>query len=148
MSTDEFNSQDGRFRMVYADEAGKLGVPEAEQFRDEFASLLLDFAATPPAYVGDDCCSPEDATLTRDFSWVAEAMNRLAVAALAERQGELRKAKVEALREALGLSVTFNSILGRVGPSNGIGYIPEAALRRLLSKYSNEGTDTNGNEPR
>ena len=144
MSTDEFNSQDGRFRMVYADDAEKLGVPEAEQFRNESVCLLLDFAATPPAYVGDDCCSPEDATLTRDFSWVAEAMNRLAVAAQAGREGEPRKAKVEALKELRSLARLKS--LNKTGLITAYGWLD--AHEELLSKYSDEGTDPNGNEPR
>ncbi len=39
---------------------------------------VWDTATVPPTFVGDDFGEPEDALLVRNFSWVADRLNRIA----------------------------------------------------------------------
>lgn len=76
MTTEEYKAQSGRFRVLSFDDAAELGAHVDAP--DEFGFCLLDFSTSPPTFIGDDRCPPEDASLCRDFYWVCYAMNKLA----------------------------------------------------------------------
>ncbi|HYD53025.1 MAG TPA: hypothetical protein VEA99_10370 [Gemmatimonadaceae bacterium] len=102
MTTQEFEAQrDGAatYRMVYADEARARGYPDAPErgwWRDPCCLYRFDAEGRAVELIGTDGGEPEDQVLTRDWAWVAEALNREAERCHAAARG----AREQALREA------------------------------------------------
>lgn len=67
-----------KFIVVYVDEAKKNKYPWAEEQCDNCNLLYETDGNNPIRLVSSDSGEPEDKSLTRDFSWVAEELNKQA----------------------------------------------------------------------
>lgn len=75
-----------RFRVLNDEEAQALGLVEKDLYG--WFYCLVDFGGPSPRLVGRDGGEPEDQTLVRNWSWVADEMNKLDRAARASEREE------------------------------------------------------------
>lgn len=81
-------STTARYVVMDRDEAVAAGL---DWFSDDWRSVLVDTATTPPTEIAIDHGEPEDNSFYRDWKWVPEKLNELAAenATLRARIAEL-----------------------------------------------------------
>ena len=118
-----------RYRVVSSDNAQKGKFPEADWRHDDWKWMLYEFDGdTPVRLVGEDGGEPEDQLLVRDWKWVPEEMNKLAVELAA------RDARIRELEEALRPFAMHGVRWINAWPADGVARSHVERARTLLTR--------------